>query len=73
MGSVEHGAQLTETWKRRHPLLTDIRRRPLLYLMVLPAVVGIILFRYLPAYNMAIAFQELQSAGRCVGQRTGSV
>lgn len=58
MGSVEHGTQLTHTRKARHPLLTDIRRRPLLYLMVLPAVAGIILFRYLPAYNMVIAFQN---------------
>ena len=58
MGSVEHGAQLTGTWKKRHPLISDVRRRPLLYLMVLPAVVGIVLFRYLPAYNMVIAFQN---------------
>lgn len=58
MGSVEHDAQLTGTWKRRHPLIADVRRRPLLYLMVLPAVVGIVLFRYLPAYNMVIAFQN---------------
>ena len=58
MGSVERDAQLTGTWKKRHPLLTDVRRRPLLYLMVLPAVAGIVLFRYLPAYNMVIAFQN---------------
>lgn len=58
MGSVERDAQLTGTWKKRHPLIGDIRRRPLLYLMVLPAVAGIVLFRYLPAYNMVIAFQN---------------
>lgn len=44
--------------KAPHPLLTDMRKRPLLYLMVLPAIAGFIIFRYLPAYNMILAFKN---------------
>lgn len=35
-----------------------MRKRPLLYLMVLPAIAGFIIFRYLPAYNMILAFKN---------------
>ena len=56
-------------WKERHPLLSDIRRKPVLYLMVLPAIIGFILFRYLPAYNMVAAFQNFNLLDGIWGSR----
>src|SRR5688572_9278700 len=44
--------------KKRHTLLTDLKRDKYLYLLVLPGVLFFIIFKYVPMWGIIIAFQE---------------
>ncbi len=44
--------------KHKNPFINDIVKNPLLYLMLIPAVVFYILFCYVPMYGAIIAFKD---------------
>jgi len=46
--------------KRRHELKVDLKRNYDLYLMVVPAVVVIFIFNYIPMYGIQIAFKNFK-------------
>jgi putative aldouronate transport system permease protein len=43
---------------KKHGLRYHIKREPLLYVMVLPALIYLVVFRYLPMYGVTVAFQK---------------
>lgn len=44
--------------EKRRGLIYHVRRDPVLYLMVLPAIAHFVIFRYIPMYGISIAFQK---------------
>ena len=49
------------TMKRRN-LKKDLKRYGALYLMILPAVVAVSIFHYIPLYGVQIAFKDFRSS-----------
>ncbi|MCD6123192.1 MAG: sugar ABC transporter permease [Spirochaetales bacterium] len=47
---------------RKRGLIYHIRKEPILYIMVLPAIAHFIIFRYIPMYGITIAFQKFDIA-----------
>ena len=54
---------------RRRGLLYHLRREPALYLMLVPALVYLALFKYLPMYGVTVAFQDFRLARGYFGSR----
>lgn len=44
--------------KKRKNLLRDLKRDRVLYLMILPAIVAVFIFHYIPLYGVQIAFKD---------------
>lgn len=51
---------LPTSGRTRHPLLTNIRKFWLLYVMILPGIAYYIVFKYVPLSGSIIAFQDYQ-------------
>lgn len=51
----------------RRSLLTEIKKHKLLFLMLLPAVVFVIIFNYIPMYGVIIAFKEYKLSKGILG------
>lgn len=43
---------------KRFPILNDLWKNPLLYLLVLPGVIYLVIFHYIPMYGVVIAFKD---------------
>ncbi len=57
--------------RRRRKLRQDILKNWELYLFLLPAVVSLFLFSYLPMYGVQIAFRDYKSF-KGIGEANGS-
>lgn len=51
-----------EKRRRRSKLVSDLNRYKYLYLMILPAIVFLIIFKYMPMYGVIIAFKNYRFA-----------
>jgi putative aldouronate transport system permease protein len=49
---------ITKKKKKHNKFLQGIRRDYLLYLMILPGILYVIIFKYIPMYGMTIAFKD---------------
>ena len=61
--------QLEAMAGRRRGLLYHLRREPMLYLMLVPALFYLALFKYLPMYGVTVAFQDFRMARGYFGSR----
>lgn len=46
--------------KRKHPLVVNVKKHWMLYLMILPGILFYIIFKYIPLAGSVIAFQDYQ-------------
>jgi putative aldouronate transport system permease protein len=60
---------MMESLARKHGFLENMRRYRYLYLMLLPALVLLFVFNYVPMYGVVIAFQDYKFMKGILGSR----